>query len=381
MRSFRTLDRRAGFGLSAFALLLAMVAPGLVPAFASADSLTTRSIALSTSAAGAENVTYDIAFTPSANAGAFVIQFCSDSPLLSANTCVAPVGFTAENATSSNGTVETGATATKVVVTEAMTANVAANVTLANINNPTSANDSDTGFYARIATYADATAAGSYATGTPGAGAVDTGGVALSITDSIGVTAAVRESLTFCVSGDTITANCAATTAPSMTLGSEIEGLSNTVASNTDSIYTQLSTNAAGGAVVNLKSSALGCGGLVRAGAPASCDIGPSVTGDLLGDNKAMFGLKVGTAFGTASGATPSGSLVANAYYNTTDYKINFVDNTEGVTSPYGSELLNSADAPVNNMNMQLTFAAAVANDTPAGTYSADLSMIATGKY
>jgi hypothetical protein len=52
-----------------------------------------------------------------------------------------------------------------------------------------------------------------------------------------------------------------------------------------------------------------------------------------------------------------------------------------GVTSTYGDPILDTAGAPVNNMGMPLTFGASAANDTAAGLYSADLSLIATGKF
>jgi hypothetical protein len=60
---------------------------------------------------------------------------------------------------------------------------------------------------------------------------------------------------------------------------------------------------------------------------------------------------------------------------------MNFVDGTTGVTSTYGDSLLDTANLPVNNKNVQITFGASVSNLTPAGLYSADLSLIATGKF
>src|SRR6478735_8074427 len=121
MRSFRTLDRRAGFGLSAFTLLLAMVAPGLVPAFASADTLTERSIGLSSSSVSATNVSYDIKFTPANDADMFVVQFCDNSPLVGA-VCDPPSGMNAASAaTASSGATVSAKSANTVFVTYAVT--------------------------------------------------------------------------------------------------------------------------------------------------------------------------------------------------------------------------------------------------------------------
>ncbi|MGH7218550.1 MAG: hypothetical protein ACREGE_03870, partial [Candidatus Microsaccharimonas sp.] len=70
------------------------------------------------------------------------------------------------------------------------------------------------------------------------------------------------------------------------------------------------------------------------------------------------------------------------AYYSDSIFKLNFVSgNASGVTGPYGDPVLDTAGAPANNKNAQITFGASIANDTPAGLYSADFSLIATGKF
>jgi hypothetical protein len=73
---------------------------------------------------------------------------------------------------------------------------------------------------------------------------------------------------------------------------------------------------------------------------------------------------------------------VSGSGYNATTYAFNYVGtNLSGVTSTLGDPFLDTAGAPVNNQNMQLTFGATVTNATPAGNYSTSLSMIATGKF
>ena len=108
-------------------------------------------------------------------------------------------------------------------------------------------------------------------------------------------------------------------------------------------------------------------------------------------DNSAKFGVRLGTAaaasgalnpIGTLAPYDPDGEGVGTAFYDTTNYKLNWDDNdTQGITSVIGDPLLYTAGAPATNQNMELTFAASVGTDTPAGTYSTDLSLIAVGTF
>lgn len=379
MRTKRFLDRQTSSSLTAIALLLTMLVPSLVPAFASADALTERSITLSNAVANTANVTYDVSFkVSSAGAGAYVIDFCSNSPAVN-SACTLPAGFSTTGvATSTANTTVTpvvGNRAVKVVQTVAGSGT--ATVTLTGIHNPSAANTDSTGLYGRILTYADSTAADGYTSATTVGSPVDTGSVALSITDNIGVSAAVRESLTFCVASQTITANCgdASTHPPSIVLG-DGTGLNATTVSE-GNLFTQISTNAASGAVIRLKSNATNCGGLLRAGATSVCNIGPATTGGF-DFGEAKFGVKTGTATGQSGTLQP----VDGSGYNASTYLMNFAgNNATGVTSTYGDPFLDSDSLPVDNQNMQLTFGASMSNTTPAGNYSASLSMIAAGKY
>jgi len=384
MRKKWSLNRQAISVASALGLLLAAVAPGLA-AVVSADQMTDQSITMSSSVVSATSVTYEVKFTvSSAGAGAFILDFCNDSPIVN-ETCTAPAGFSASGV----GTSTSGATATavsastvKVVKTIAGSANV--DVVLTGITNPNYLTDDSAGFYARIATYANGTDADAYTAADIGS-AVDTGGIALSTTSGIGVTAAVRETMTFCVANQTITANCgdAGTTGhqPNLTLGTG--GALDSSRVDTGNIYTQLSTNAVSGAVINLKSSATGCGGLMLFGSSA-CNIVPANGSDLVA-GFAGFGVKLNAPFATATGApSATGTLEAvNASgYTTSNYYMGYTSgDASGVTSPYGDPMLDSNNAPVNNENMELTFGASINPNTPAGSYSANLNLIATGKY
>lgn len=378
MKSFRVKSRQAGFVVAVAALLLALV----VPTFASAADVTARSIALSSASKAATGVSYEVTFTPKSDAGAFVVNFCSNSPIIG-ETCTAPDGFTAAAATSSDTITKT---ATVVTVTKSLTANTPVTVTLANITNP-----SDPGpLYARIVTYDTAGNAADYdptETDAEDANRVDSGSVAIDITDTIGVSAAVLESLTFCVSGsDITTTNCASTTAPTLELGETSGGskaLSATAVSTGD-LYAQISTNAVSGAVVNLKSSAAGCGGLINSSKPGECYIGPAQQlGISAGD--ALFGVKAATSTDPNAGADSDGTfkIFTGSGYSSSTYALNYDgdDESTGVTSVFGDPFLDTDNLPASNKNMKLTFGVSISNSTPAGRYSTSLSLIATGKF
>ncbi|MDB5162698.1 MAG: hypothetical protein JWO54_257 [Candidatus Saccharibacteria bacterium] len=377
MKSFRLFNRQTGSIIALVALVLAVVAPTI----ASAAQLTARSVELSSSSINATGVNYNVGFTSDGAAGGVVIDFCSNSPLINA-TCDSPAGFAATGATSAFGTV-TVVDANTVKVAGAIAATTAITVDLDGITNPSSVGP----LYVRIVTYATSGDLANYTSATSlGAGTVDQGGAAINITNTIGVSAAVLESMTFCVSGAIITADCAAVTAPTLKLGETTGTVIALSASSlsTGDIYTQISTNAVTGAVVSLKSSAIGCGGLIRAGAPSACNIGPAQQLGITA-GQALFGVKTEAATSTSGVSTASGAFQAKAGtgYNTGTYALNYNDTDEstGVTSTYGDPFLDTNGAPVNNKNVKLTFGASISNTTPAGLYSVDLGLIATGKF
>ena len=390
MNLLRLSNQQMKYAVLSAVFVLSAVVALIAPMYASADALTNRSIALSDATPEATGVTYKVTFNAPQAAGAYVVDFCSDSPVIG-DTCAAPAGFTAASADTETADTTVAGSASQVIVTQTVAGGGAeAEVEIDGITNPDAAGP----LYARIVSYDNATNAAEYSSATmPGTGALDWGGVALSITNDINVTGRVLESMIFCVASDVITEDCANASAnpPVLKLG-EGTGSDKALVSSavsTGDLYTQISTNAAGGAVVSLKSDALGCGGLVRLGAPASCDIAPALNTDISA-GEAKFGVKTSTAAATMDGenplATASGTYRAivedPVYYNASTYAFRYVtgDGT-GVTSVYGDPFLDTANAPVNNMNMKLTFGASVSNDTPAGDYSTHLSLIATGKF
>lgn len=388
----KSIDRRVGSLFAVAALVLATVTPGLVPAFASAAQLSERSIELSNSSKEMTGVTYTVTFTPESDAKAVVVDFCNDTPLIEAS-CTAPTGFTVAGATTAGGfTRTTGGSndANTAIYTGTITAPTPVALTVNNVTNP----DNAGALYVRIVTYDGAdtaaaeTAAKAYTSTALGSGAVDQGSAAASITDSVGVSGAVLETMTFCVAGEAITAEgCVgadALDAPTLKLGKTtgtVTALTSEEVSE-GSIYSQISTNAVSGAVVSLRSTAVGCGGLLRAGAtdPEECNIAPALNTGIAA-NEAKFGVKTNTAAGVG---TSNGVLqpVGGSFYNNSTFALNYVDGDgSGVTGPFGDPFLNTNGAPASNMGMQITFGASIAPNTPAGLYSTDLSLIATGKF
>jgi len=373
MNSFSILkSRQLGLFAAAGALLLALILPSIV----SAAQLTERSIELSSSRVSAPGVTYKVNFTATTTAGAVIVDFCENSPLIGED-CDAPAGF---NFTTGGSVAKLASDAPNTaVITQSITA-TATSVTISGVTNPSTVGP----LYARIITYADATDAATYvATQASNANRLDEGGAAISITNNIGVSGAVLESMSFCVSGAVIADGCTGSIqAPTLKLGQQVGSAFALVPGvvSEGSIYTQISTNALKGAVVSLKSSTAGCGGLVRVGA-ANCDIAPALsTGIEENSATAKFGVKTTTAT-NGTGGSGTYQPFTGSIYSPTAFALDYVDTNSGVTSPYGSPFLDTAGAPVNNKNMQLTFGATVTNQTPAGLYSADLSLIATGKF
>jgi len=381
MNSLRLFDRRVGFAIVAAVLLLTTV----VSAIASAAQLTERSIALSSSSVLAKDVTYTVKFTSVDEAAAFVVDFCSNSPVIG-QACTAPADFDVTNVASvtPDFTDVADLSANTVRVTGAIAADEEITVALDNIDNPSVVGP----IYARIVTYDTAVNANLYTAinaDDNGSGKVDDGGAAISINNTIGVSGAVLESMTFCVSKNEIEEDCTNVETPVLALGEEVGDVVALTpeALSTGSIWTQISTNADGGAVISLKSNAEGCGGLIRSSAPTACDIEPAFnTGITAG--QAKFGVRTSAATDAIDAENTTGALqpVTGSIYNDTTFAFNYIlGDATGVTSTFGDPFLDTDGNPVNNKNMQLVFGASISNDTPAGLYSVDLGLIATGKF
>lgn len=436
MKSLRSLDRRLGFSLGAVGLLLGMIAPAVVPAFASADSqITSRSVQMSSSGVGATGVSYKATFTPNeTGAQNLAIEFCSNTPLIG-SACTAPTGMDASAATVTTGTIlGSGADVGANFIDFSATLASPTTITFGNIKNPTTSGGAT--FYARVMVFDTAP----HAALVDGSGSetmaniVDDGSVALATTPVIGVTASVLESMTFCVFGDPNnntgssngTANAASYLAslstsangpgeacndgstsngghsngspsPSVQLGqvsSSVSALS-TATPSYAADWAQLSTNASSGAIVYLKTSNQ-CVGLHRTSQSSAsvCDI-PSAgatTGGSLAAGTSGFGLSFGAAVG--GGADSNGSVDVNSNYashyamlgssaSSSSGQGNSAENglTQDVTSTYGGFVFGSEGAPLSDQDVPFALGGSISNNTPAGSYSTNLNLVAVGTF
>jgi hypothetical protein len=408
------------------------------------------------------DVTYKVSFkTGAAATSSMVIDFCENDPIIG-DTCTAPTGMSvtlaaidpasAGDLTSAGWSITKSNAPNPVIKLSKTTgtplaANTVENFNLLHITNPSTVNAATKGsFFARIYTFAS-TAYGdgvsktyTNAAAAANSGFTDYGGIALSIDYVITITARVQETLTFCVSGDdpnnwTSTGDCGDPAVtditksgpPNLILGhGSPTAVLDTSQVDYGNVWTQLSTNASNGAVVNMHSN-IPCGGLsadYQPGTPfngtsataatGTCAI-PAINGGantgptLMSAGTAAFGVAINTyAPTTQAGPAAIGTLTPTSpYYDATHYTFTGnvptiastyfgMDNTTAtaknttpinassyngaVTGQYGSTVLTAA-GPISRVDARYTFAATSALTTPAGIYTANLSLIATGTF
>ncbi len=402
--------KRYRLSRTTYAIIAAIVAvAGLVPmlssrkahAFPVGGQVQTRSIRLSTSQPGV-SATYLVSFKPGTahTATGIIVDFCdgSSTPIIGDSTCNKPTSFTVGTPTVNTapgitGLTDLGGTWTPTSANSGRTLKMTSSgVALSTSNTYDFAitsvtNPSTTGtFYARIITYTGATTAGSdyanYAAGSEGStSATDYGGFALSTANVISITAKVQESMIFCVSALAPGPNCVQTgqavTTPTINLGHGGNTILDSTQVDTASVFTQLSTNAQTGAIIRMRN--LAASGGLNAGTnsiPAVNSGGSSPAA--IGAGVAAFGLFV------AAGTGGTGTISADANYNdgtSTHYGMDTTSaNGINVLGTYGDPIASSS-APVNNVGNQLTFAAQASNTTPAGIYTANVVLVATGSY
>lgn len=456
---FRSFGK-VSYILTALVLFVAGL-PMLHNGSASAAQLQYRSVQMSDSSpsngtftsnvGSGKNVTYKFSFKTTSAASSMVVDFCENDPIIG-DTCNVPTGMSVVGATidpaSTGNITSAGWTITdsntpnphielaQGVSGVAMAAATQENFNILGITNPSTVDAATKGsFYARIYTYSNTTYGNGTSSYTNAAAAAssgfsDYGGIALSIDYVITITARVQETLTFCVSGDdpnnwTTTGDCgdaAVTDAtksgpPNLILGHGTPtAVLDTSAVDYGNIWTQLSTNATNGAVVNMHSN-IPCGGLSADYAPGppatgTCAI-PAING---GANTGPIAMVAGTAaFGVAinsytpttqAGPAAIGTVTPTSpYYDATHYTFTGnvpttvyygMDNTTStglnagfpnqssyngaVTGQFGSTVL-TCTGPVSRADARYTFAATSSLTTPAGIYTANLSLIATGTF
>lgn len=343
------------------------------------SQVSNRSIMMSSTANGATNVAYQVNFTTVTNnqtVGSVVVQFCANSPIIGDTCSTTPSTGSFLNTNFSTLTVNnisgnitglsvdtTNSTSNTVVLTRSAgtVANGAVSFTLGNgttngITNPTNANLT---FYARILTTASTD--GTFPSNDQN-NATDAGGIALSTSATLRVTAKVQESLTFCVYTDV---DCS-------TGGTDVAlGDANGVLASTSTTYTanasfDVASNAVAGVVVRLKGDVLKSGPFSIDPAGSSCLIDPVST------STEMFGLRMSTL---GSGVT------ADAPYDCAAGRHGFDNNNStGTASTFGDAIAHTTGA-TDIITSTIEFAAKSANTSEAGVYITDLVLIATATY
>jgi hypothetical protein len=393
---------RPSYALAALVLTAAALSPvfssRLAHAAPTGGQVQLRSIKLSDSRANQAGVTYDVKFTTASTytVKGIIVDFCdsTSTPIIGDSTCNTTNLGSFSVGASPSVTLVSGLTATwtaaslnsnrtlKLTKSAGDSLTAATTVVEFTINNVHNANFTGT-FYARIITYdLDTGDIASYAPGTEGStNAKDYGGFALSTANVITITAKVQETMTFCVSGVAPGPNCGQTgtavTQPNLTIGHGANTILDSTQVDTAPAFTQLSTNATNGAVIRMRNTATS-GGL-NAGSnniPAANSGGG--TPAAIGAGIAAFGLFV------ANGTGGTGTITADANYNDGTSTHYGMDTTTAgganVLGTYGDAIASSS-APVNNVGNNLTFAAQASNTTPAGLYTANIILIATGTF
>ena len=384
-KHFKQSMKSAASLISALAILMVGILPALIStstAYA-AGEVTSRSVAMTSSAPSATGVTYTIQWTPyttATNVQYIVVQFCdhTSSPIPTDTTCNYPSGMSIASSTTftnaptfTNGlSACTFTSAAAEVGTGTATYNTAEftdssgcaqsatadTITLpSDVTNPnyscTTASACE--FYARILTYS---APVTYTTGDQ-TSILDEGGVAMSLSTEFTVSATVEESINFCVYADTYA--CGGTT--NITIGSGTPP----VLSDTTAYYSpedfDLVTNASKGAIVSVLGGTLtsGSGSTI----PANTTTGTALTAGTAGQ------------FGLYLTLTSCSAMTAAANYTTSTAGVYY-----GATATTSSEIASST-APDSACTVKVNYGAIAGTTTPSGVYSTSQQLIATSTY
>jgi hypothetical protein len=367
---------RAGNLVAAILVTLGALVPALTPFVSAAGQVQTRSIEMSDSTPSQTGVKYKVASTPATTSeDSLVIDFCDNSSIIGGS-CTAPAGLDVSTATFTAGTGMTGwalgtNTASRVKLTNStgttLTASSAVDFELNGVTNPSATAT----FWARIYTFSGTTYGTYSAAATPG-NYVDYGGFALSTVSLINITATVMETLTFCVNKTAPGNACTTLTTPvNLTLGHGTPQILDSTVADTDTAHMQVSTNALSGAAIRMFTHNT-CTGLSRDNG-STCPIpGSGGTPDPFTTiNTAEFGLNVGTGSGGVGTITPTAPYSTAANYAM----------QAAVASTYGDKIADTAGTAAANVDSTLTFAAQANVTTPAGVYTANESLIATGTF
>ncbi|MFO0882389.1 MAG: hypothetical protein U0491_02980 [Candidatus Saccharimonadales bacterium] len=405
---------------SAIVTVATLAAASVLPVVLSSNAyalIQSRSITLSTPQASATNVTYAVRFQASAamTIKGIIVDFCEESPIIGNGTCTKPgsgsTAFTVGTPTVNNYQNMSGWSATSGNSGRTLALTKAGGESLTTSGTPTygfditTVTNPDLGnhtYYARILLYANDTGAnspgaagsGGYLdTGTPTVGTyLDAGGIALSTTNDLTVTAKVQERLTFCLytsatcsTSGTEKDTTGANRTSNITLG-DTNGVLDTAGPYVDkSAKFDISTNAISGAMVVLK------GDTLKSGSFNVAAIGATSASSAAGTEQ--FGLCLYEP--SANGLDITTGTVGNSTYN--DSNCSTTSQTAGTGSfggagsaKFGFNTTNTLAASGDTIakkpagttsTAQLAFIGNVAATTEAGIYTTTLQFIATGTY
>lgn len=323
---------------------------GLSVSLVSAAQLTSRSLTIGSSAASASTThKFDFTIPASTSVGSIKFQYCTTA----SGTCTMPTGLVTTSATLSAQSGATGFTlnnstnGSPYITRTASSSSGAVSYTLSSVTNPSATN---TTFYVRITTYASTDTTG---------GTTDAGTVASSTANQIAVSASVDETLVFCTGTSGITSSsCSGATGNSVNLGS-------LTTSSTGSGTSQIgvSTNGGLGYAITVNGATLTSG---------SNTIPALATQTASSQGTAQFGLNLRDNATPDVGADPAGAGTATptANYNTAD-QYRFVT---------GDQIASKASAD-NFRFFTVSYIANVAGNTPAGTYTTNMTYVATATF
>jgi hypothetical protein len=398
MVNTKSLLMRSTSALSILALTAVALVPVAFSSVANAGIPGNRSITMETSAPGAVDAIYSVQFDTDSAGGSYnlaglVIEFCEESPILGDAPCTTPTGFTLDDANLviasqvgvTDWAVDGNSDANTLILTSTLAPSLAQGTTVSfdlgdggtnGVTNPTDVNVNGT-FYARIATYTSAAGAQGYLTADPAnvAAPQDAGGIALSTASELVVTAKVAERLTFCVYTDV---NCAAG-GTDVSLGDDNGILDPNGPFVDKNAKFDISTNAAGDAVVVIK------GDTLANGTPTIDAIGGVATGSNAGNEQFGFCLYESTANGLTpeapynNGNCTTTTQTAGTAGTGGNGTAQFAFDTTASTSASGDLI---ATKPAGNTSTAvLAMIGNISNVTEAGIYTTTLTFIATGTY
>ena len=393
------------FAIMVFVSVISLSLMNILTAKADAGQVQSRSIQMTNSATGATAVQYTIKFniataSTSPNLKGIVVDICSgnSSPIVGV-ACIAPTSFTwgtptvttatvgANNvATWTAGLLNAGRTFTLTNATGVTTSanNDVVTIVLSGVSNPSDVDTVTAGnqvgtYYGRIVTFNDNTQVASYlaTNGIAQTGYVDYGGIALSTTQSLTVSAKVQEQITFCVY--TTGTTCSNGTGTAVNIPDANTPLTTTAVSTADAKF-GIASNSLGGVTIRMRgfnpANPSTAYPTLTAGAftidPYGAG-GGTCAADSTSTSVEQFGLRVIPASANVTAATPYACAAGQHGWDSTTPGDN-------VTTTYGDTMATTAGPQAEEQNT-LNFAAKAALTTQASLYTIGLNFIATGTY